>query len=53
MVDEAEYAAFVTERWAAPRADGASSLDRAEAAHKALTTYCHAILNSAEFLYVD
>ncbi len=27
--------------------------DRADALHKALTTYCHAILNSAEFLYVD
>jgi hypothetical protein len=28
-------------------------VDAAEAAHRALTTYCHAILNAAEFLYVD
>ena len=27
--------------------------DAAEAARRALATYCHALLNSAEFLYVD
>jgi len=42
----------LTDRWAAEPAAG-GKLDRATAAHKALTTYCHAILNSAEFLYVD
>jgi mono/diheme cytochrome c family protein len=44
--------ASLTEKWAKPDANGAG-LDRAEAARKALATYCHAILNSAEFLYVD
>jgi hypothetical protein len=47
-----ESLARLIERWAAP-AQGASSLDRTEAAHRALATYCHVILNSAEFLYVD
>jgi hypothetical protein len=42
----------LTERWTAEPAAG-SQLDRATAAHKALTTFCHAMLNSAEFLYVD
>ena len=32
---------------------GGAPLSRAQAVHKALATYCHAILNSAEFLYVD
>ena len=44
--------ARLAERWATPTADGAPP-DRAAAAHKALATYCHTILNSAEFLYVD
>jgi mono/diheme cytochrome c family protein len=44
--------AELTERWAKPAGNGTAP-DRAEAARKALATYCHAILNSAEFLYVD
>jgi hypothetical protein len=32
---------------------GAGKPDAVEARHRALATYCHAILNSAEFLYVD
>jgi mono/diheme cytochrome c family protein len=28
-------------------------VDRSEAAHRAMTTYCHTILNSAAFLYID
>jgi len=43
--------AKLTDRWL--NAAGAGTRDRAEAGHKALATYCHAILNSAEFLYVD
>jgi len=42
----------LADRWAAEPAGGGQP-DRILAAHKALTTYCHAILNSAEFLYVD
>ncbi|HEV3023744.1 MAG TPA: DUF1553 domain-containing protein, partial [Pirellulales bacterium] len=42
----------LAERWAKPAGNGAAP-DRTEAARKALATYCHAILNSAEFLYVD
>jgi hypothetical protein len=42
----------LAERWAIPTLGGAPP-DRAGAAHKALATYCHTILNSAEFLYVD
>ena len=42
----------LTARWAAEPAGGGQP-DRILAAHKALATYCHAILNSAEFLYVD
>lgn len=42
----------LTDRWAAEPAAG-GQFDRVTAAHKALATYCHAILNSAEFLYVD
>ena len=42
----------LADRWAAETA-GAGQPDRVLAAHKALATYCHAILNSAEFLYVD
>ncbi len=42
----------LTDRWAvAPPAGGQN--DRTTEARKALATYCHAILNSAEFLYVD
>jgi hypothetical protein len=44
--------ARMTERWAVALTGGAKP-DNAEAARKALTTFCHAILNSAEFLYVD
>jgi mono/diheme cytochrome c family protein len=44
--------ASLAEKWAKPVVIG-SAPDLAEAAHKALATYCHAILNSAEFLYVD
>lgn len=32
---------------------GKAKPDQAEAARRALATYCHAIMNSAEFLYVD
>ncbi|MBS0263649.1 MAG: DUF1553 domain-containing protein, partial [Planctomycetes bacterium] len=39
------------DRWV--NAPGTGNRDRADAAHQALATYCHAILNSAEFLYVD
>jgi hypothetical protein len=42
----------LTDRWVAEPASGGQP-DRVLAAHKALATYCHAILNSAEFLYVD
>jgi hypothetical protein len=44
--------ARLTERWASQPAGGGQP-DRTAAAHQALATYCHAILNSAEFLYVD
>jgi mono/diheme cytochrome c family protein len=44
--------ARLTDHWATPAGNGAEP-DRRAAAHKALATYCHAILNSAEFLYVD
>jgi hypothetical protein len=44
--------ARLTDRWATPAGNGTEP-DRAAAAHKALATYCHAILNLAEFLYVD
>ncbi|MSR57364.1 MAG: DUF1553 domain-containing protein [Planctomycetaceae bacterium] len=42
----------LTGKWLAS-APGAAPPDRAAAAHQALVTLCHAILNSAEFLYVD
>jgi hypothetical protein len=42
----------LTERWAAEPTGGGQP-DRVQAGHKALATYCHAMLNSAEFLYVD
>jgi mono/diheme cytochrome c family protein len=32
---------------------GKHQVGRDEAAHRALTTYCHTILNSAAFLYID
>jgi hypothetical protein len=41
----------LAERWARHLAAGKPN--RAAAARKALTTYCHAIMNSAGFLYVD
>jgi mono/diheme cytochrome c family protein len=44
--------ARLTDRWTTPAAGGGAP-DRAAAGNKALATYCHAILNSAEFLYVD
>ncbi|MGE5190872.1 MAG: DUF1553 domain-containing protein, partial [Deltaproteobacteria bacterium] len=47
-----ESLARLTDRWATPAA-GSAPPDRSAAAHKALATYCHAIVNSAEFLYVD
>jgi hypothetical protein len=43
--------ARLTDRWATPA--GSAPPDRPAAVHRALATYCHAILNSAEFLYVD
>jgi mono/diheme cytochrome c family protein len=39
--------ALLTEEW------GKQRIDRNEAARRALTTYCHTILNSAAFLYID
>src|SRR5262249_12226876 len=42
----------LTGRWARHLA-AAGKPSREEAAHRALTTYCHAIVNSAGFLYVD
>jgi hypothetical protein len=47
---QSTIAKFV-DRWL--QANPTSGGDRNEAAHKALATYCHAILNSGEFLYVD
>jgi hypothetical protein len=44
--------AQMTDRFSGAAAAGAKP-DDAEPAHKALTTFCHAMLNSAEFLYVD
>ncbi len=44
--------ARLIERWADAPAGGAKP-DHAEAARNALTTFCHTILNSAEFLYLD
>jgi hypothetical protein len=41
----------LTDRWANHPGGGKSKLDGAH--RKALTTYCHAIINSAGFLYVD
>ena len=32
---------------------GSGKVDRKECEQKALATFCHAILNSATFLYVD
>ena len=42
----------LTEQWMRP-AGASPALDHPAAIHQALATYCHAILNSAEFLYVD
>ena len=42
-----EALALLTEGW------GNQRIDRDEAARRALTTYCHTILNSAAFLYID
>jgi hypothetical protein len=42
----------LTEDWAKRLAAGGMP-DRGAAESKALTTYCHAIMNSASFLYVD
>jgi hypothetical protein len=41
-----------TDRWARQLADSGKP-DRDAAILKALTTYCHTIMNSASFLYVD
>jgi hypothetical protein len=40
------------DEWAKQRADS-EKLDKDAAGLKALTTYCHAVMNSAGFLYVD
>jgi len=42
----------LTDEWAKHPAAG-GKLDREGARAKALTTYCHAIMNSAGFLYID
>jgi hypothetical protein len=42
----------LTERWAQQVAAG-RKMDREEARRKALASYCHALINSAGFLYVD
>ena len=42
----------LTEQWANNPA-AAGKIDPDAVRHKALTTYCHAIMNSASFLYVD
>jgi mono/diheme cytochrome c family protein len=47
-----EALARLGEQWADQRADGAPA-DQDAIGLKALTTYCHAIINSAAFLYVD
>jgi hypothetical protein len=44
--------AKLTARWANHLA-AAGKANRDTACRKALTTYCHAIMNSAAFLYVD
>ena len=42
----------LTDEWA--RHPGAAhTTDDVEASQRALTTYCHAIVNTAAFLYVD
>jgi hypothetical protein len=42
----------LAEQWTNNLAE-AGKTDRQVARLKALTTYCHAIMNSASFLYVD
>ncbi len=42
----------LTDKWTTPSTD-ADKPDKEAAGLKALTTYCHAIVNSAGFLYVD
>jgi hypothetical protein len=42
----------LTDQWAEHLA-GAGKQDRSAAGLRALTSYCHAIVNSASFLYVD
>jgi hypothetical protein len=42
----------LTRQWANTRAN-AGQPSATEAARKALTTLCHAVMNSAAFLYVD
>ena len=47
-----EALARFAERWAKPTAAG-DKPDQEAIAVKALTTYCHTVMNSAAFLYVD
>jgi hypothetical protein len=47
-----EALARLGEQWADQRADSTPA-DQDAIGLKALTTYCHAIINSAAFLYVD
>jgi hypothetical protein len=42
----------LTDEWSR-HPDAANTTDEMEASHRALTTYCHAIVNTAAFLYVD
>jgi hypothetical protein len=48
----AEALGKLMDEWAKQRADSAEP-DKDAAGLKALTTYCHAVMNSAGFLYVD
>jgi hypothetical protein len=47
-----ETLARLTEQWAS-RPAGAGKADRTAAAQRALASFCHALLNSAAFLYCD
>ncbi len=47
----AQLLAELTEKWAAHLEQNGQSRD--EAADRALQTFCHAVMNSAEFLFID
>lgn len=47
-----EYLHKLTQQWT-DALTGAGKVNQETARHKALATYCHAIMNSASFMYVD